>query len=80
MQRLQCILDEYGSIEKYKEHLADLRSKHEGEMANALLKEQERKAQEEAERKKKNAKNSLENQLKVARWLGNYESKTVEIL
>lgn len=27
-----------------------------------------------------NAKNSLENQLKVARWIGNYESKTIEIL
>ena len=37
-------------------------------------------ANQEAERKQQNAKNSLENQLKVARWLGNYEEKTIEIL
>ena len=45
-----------------------------------LQKERERKAQEEAEKKKKNAKNSLENQLKVTRWMSNYDNKTNEII
>ena len=39
MQKLQGILDQYGSVEAYKEHLDELRSKHAGEMASALLRE-----------------------------------------
>ena len=52
----------------------------ENDKAAFLKKEQERKAQEEAAKKKDNAKNSLENKLRVERWMANFDKKVFEIV
>lgn len=61
MQRVQEIIDQYGSVEAYQTHLEEMKTQHADVMANARQKEVDRKAHEEEERKKMNAKHSLEN-------------------
>lgn len=78
--RLESIINEFGSLEAFKEHIEQVKMQHADDLANAMLKEQERREAAEKEQKKKNAKNSEENKQKVKRWLGNYEKKTIEII
>ena len=80
MARIEKILREYGSVQAYRDHIEEIKRQQEEDMELFLAKERERKAQEEAEQKKKNAKNSLENKMRVARWMGNYDNKTKEII
>ena len=49
-------------------------------MASVLQKEEEKKAKEAADKRAQNEKNSMENQLKVARWMNDYDQISKEII
>lgn len=40
IERLQAIVDDYGSVEAYKAHLDEMKKAHADDMASALHKEQ----------------------------------------
>ena len=61
MEKIERVLREYGSIQAYREYVADQRRQYENDKAAFLKKEQEKKAQEEAARRKANERNSEAN-------------------
>ena len=77
---MEKVLLKYGSIEAYQEHVRFQKAQYENDKAAFLKKEQDRIAMEKAKEKKSNEKNSMENQLRVARWMSNYDTKIKEIV
>lgn len=77
---MEAILREHGSIQNYKIYLAEIKRQYAEDMASVLQKEEEKKAKEAADKRAQNEKNSMENQLKVARWMNDYDQISKEII